>query len=190
MMTLRWISLVGFLWNMALFAFAIRRVFARPEGVPPLMRLLSGVGLMSLLTDTLLLTFSNGAPAPLQFISGLALLALSQWLFRSSVNAMEASPLSLAFSKDSPLFLLQRGPYRWVRHPFYTAYSLSWLAVVVVTAHVAATAVFLLMSALYLCAAVQEERKFLRSALASDYRAYQQRTGMFLPFLKPFPSSL
>lgn len=188
MRVLHWIGLAAFLWNMALFVLAIRRGFARPEGMPPLMRVLSAVGLVSLAADALLITFATSTQAVWQLSAGLALLALSQWLFRSALSAMQEAPLSLAFSEDAPSFLLQRGPYRWVRHPFYTAYTLSWLAVVVITTHALAAVVLLLMGTLYVCAAVQEERKFLGSALASDYRAYRQRTGMFLPSINSHPS--
>jgi len=36
--------------------------------------------------------------------------------------------LSLAFSDDAPKALITGGPYRIVRHPFYAAYLLYWLA--------------------------------------------------------------
>jgi protein-S-isoprenylcysteine O-methyltransferase Ste14 len=182
MTVLCWICLGAFLWNMALFAQAICHAFTRPEGMPLLMRVLSGVGLAGVFADSVLLA-SIREMHPWQAVAGAIFLALSQWLFRAALSAMRTAPLSLAFSNDVPAFLLQRGPYRRVRHPFYTAYALSWLAVVVLTWSGVALMVFLIISALYVTAALREERKFLRSTLAADYRAYQQRTGMFLPFV-------
>ena len=176
------IGLGVFLWNMALFAQAIRHAFARPEGMPLLMRVLSGAGLVGLIADTALLLCANEMHS-WQAVIGAILLVVSQWLFRSAITAMRAAPLSLAFSNDAPAFLLQRGPYRRVRHPFYTAYALSWLAAAALTWSGVASVVFLIMTALYVTAAVQEERKFLRSTLAADYRAYRQRTGMFVPLV-------
>ena len=39
--------------------------------------------------------------------------------------------------EDTPASLNQSGPYRFVRHPFYTSYSLTWLAAAVATASAA-----------------------------------------------------
>lgn len=172
--------LAFFIWNIALFILVIHNAFARPQGVPLMMRVLSVAGLTGALLDAALLATSAQTRLWLTML-GICLLGVSQIVFRAALTAMRTSPLSLAFSTDAPTFLNESGPYRWVRHPFYTAYALSWLAVCAITAHPAAAAVFVVMMSLYVRAALQEERKFLQSPLTVDYRAYQQRTGMFLP---------
>jgi protein-S-isoprenylcysteine O-methyltransferase Ste14 len=43
---------------------------------------------------------------------------------------------------------------------------------------------FVCMVLFYSAAAGKEERKFERSALASEYEAYKQRTGRFIPKLR------
>ena len=76
--------------------------------------------------------------------------------------------------------LVTRGPYRWVRHPFYDAVALS-----VVANSLAAANWFLLLTGglLFMLMVVRtptEEEK-LRSRFGDPYRAYIERTGRFLP---------
>lgn len=169
-----------FVWNIVLFSVALKRNFSRPEGVPRLMRALALCGAASALTDGILLCMSK--PVLWQVLSGAVLLIVSQVLFRTAIGATQPSKLSLAFSGDAPASLNQSGPYRFIRHPFYTAYSLTWLAAVIATAHPAACVAMLTMMTFYWTAARREERKFLSSPLAAAYRRYQKFTGMFLPY--------
>jgi protein-S-isoprenylcysteine O-methyltransferase Ste14 len=178
--SLQQIFLVGlFGWNFILFSIALRRNFSCPSGVPPMMRALAGCGLLATLTDIVVLLTSQ--LMPVRSLIGIGLLILSQLLFRAAVNATSEYKLSLAFSSDMPSSLNKSGPYRYIRHPFYTAYSLTWFAVVVASAHIAAVGALLVMAAFYFTAAWREERKFLRSPLADAYRDYQRFTGMFFP---------
>jgi protein-S-isoprenylcysteine O-methyltransferase Ste14 len=80
-----------------------------------------------------------------------------------------------------PTFLTQTGPYRFVRHPIYSAYLLLWVAGAVISARpwLLLTAVW--MGWMHYVVASQEERSFADTDLASEYRSYQQRTGMFFP---------
>jgi len=94
-----------------------------------------------------------------------------------------SAPLSLAFSNDVPQRLVQEGPYRYVRHPFYSVYVLSYCAGFIASGHVALLLVAVVMFAVYWFAARFEEEKFRGSELASRYETYRARTGMFLPRL-------
>ena len=84
-------------------------------------------------------------------------------------------------SKDQPI--IETGPYRWVRHPSYTAGFLfnvglgialgSWLCVAI------------LFAAMCLVCSLRvraEERAFLET-IGEPYRAYMSRTRRFIPFL-------
>jgi protein-S-isoprenylcysteine O-methyltransferase Ste14 len=79
--------------------------------------------------------------------------------------------------------LVQRGPYRWVRHPLYT------LGVVLILAQalMLASWVLLLMSALALAAfralVVPIEERHLESSFGDAYRQYRAQTGAMLPRL-------
>jgi protein-S-isoprenylcysteine O-methyltransferase Ste14 len=78
--------------------------------------------------------------------------------------------------------LVTSGPYRWARHPMYTALfnffvglaliSASWLAVLLVAA-----------SILVLLARIGKEEAMMIERFGDEYRAYMQRTGRFLPRL-------
>ncbi len=112
--------------------------------------------------------------------------ALALWLW--TVRASRRARLSIAFSRDMPTRLLDAGPYRFVRHPFYTGYALNWLAGCVATWRWWVIAPSVIAATMLVIAAWSEERKFARSVLAADYAAYRARTGMFLPrFRRPAP---
>jgi protein-S-isoprenylcysteine O-methyltransferase Ste14 len=81
----------------------------------------------------------------------------------------------------APQFLTQRGPYRLIRHPIYTAYLLVWLAGPVIAAQPWLLLTTLWMASLHYYAARQEEQQFARSDLAGDYAVYRRGTGMFVP---------
>jgi protein-S-isoprenylcysteine O-methyltransferase Ste14 len=96
------------------------------------------------------------------YLSALALYVWCAWIHRST-------PLSLAFEPDEPQHLVTEGPYRWVRHPFYSAYLLSYVAGLVMSGDGRLFAVLAMMAAIYGFAARREEMKFGRSALALEY---------------------
>jgi protein-S-isoprenylcysteine O-methyltransferase Ste14 len=90
---------------------------------------------------------------------------------------------SFAYSNDQPRFLLDRGPYAYIRNPFYTSYLLAYGSAVVLFPGWITAAVFAAMFWILLSAARHEERKFSGSALRFRYEAYKARTGRFLPKL-------
>ncbi|WP_243367854.1 methyltransferase family protein [Microvirga solisilvae] len=106
-------------------------------------------------------------------------LALFWWAIRST---QASHRLSVVFSTDSPEFLVTGGPYRYIRHPFYTSYLLFWSAGVAATGALWLAALMAVMGALYWSAAKAEERKFSHSELADSYAAYSARTRMFIPW--------
>ncbi len=107
-------------------------------------------------------------------------LALWVWAIQTSGRGQ----LSLAFSGDMPQVIIRGGPYRYVRHPFYAAYMLHWLAGFVATLNWAVAAAGIAAAAMCVIAAAREERRFARSNLGAAYGAYRAGTAMFVPFLK------
>jgi len=94
-------------------------------------------------------------------------------LFWWTVRATRGRGLAACFQGRIPPAVIRDGPYRWMRHPFYTSYTLVWLAGFAATGWwpLAMTAGF--MASLYGCAAYTEERDLLRSVLREDYRNYK-----------------
>lgn len=76
--------------------------------------------------------------------------------------------------------LVTRGPYRWVRHPFYDAVALSVLANSVVAANW-----FLFLAGglelLLIVLRTRREEDNLLARFGDAYRAYRERTGRFFP---------
>jgi protein-S-isoprenylcysteine O-methyltransferase Ste14 len=102
-------------------------------------------------------------------------------LFLAAAGATRPRRLTPVFSRDVPRHVVRTGPYRLVRHPFYAAYLLTYLAGLVVTGLPVLLVVLVAMGTLYATAARREEQKFRHSALAEQYRDYAARTGMFWP---------
>jgi protein-S-isoprenylcysteine O-methyltransferase Ste14 len=112
---------------------------------------------------------------------GIALYVLAQGLFWWARSAHGGERPAFAFIATKPAFLTQTGPYRFIRHPFYTAYLLVWLAGAVVSAQPWLLLTTVGMTAFHYVAARQEEQSFAQTDLAGAYRNYKQRTGMFFP---------
>ncbi len=110
------------------------------------------------------------------------LFAVSLGLWSWALATTRATPPTLAFTGDEPRFMLNAGPYRWIRHPFYSAYLLFWAGTAAATPGIFGWAAVLILGAVYFVAARHEEGKFARSALAARYAAYAAHTGMFLPW--------
>jgi protein-S-isoprenylcysteine O-methyltransferase Ste14 len=76
--------------------------------------------------------------------------------------------------------LVTSGPYRWMRHPMYTAA----LVLVIATTFLTASAIVgiggVVMFALLAARSRIEERRLVEK-FGDAYRDYQKRTGRFLP---------
>ncbi|MEX2271020.1 MAG: isoprenylcysteine carboxylmethyltransferase family protein [Vicinamibacterales bacterium] len=84
--------------------------------------------------------------------------------------------------------LVVRGPYQWIRHPFYVAVALLMLGISLT----AANWFLLLTGALVLSLLVlrtRTEEDKLTDRFGDSYRVYMQTTGRFLPRLRTTPRS-
>ncbi len=75
--------------------------------------------------------------------------------------------------------VVDRGPYRWVRHPLYAGEIVSSLGVVIAVNSYAAVALWLLLCGLQVYRALREEQVLLHALPA--YRTYRSRTAALLP---------
>ena len=118
-----------------------------------------------------------------QLALALLLLVLAAPLFSVSLRASRAARLKLIFDKDDPSFVLKRGPYRYIRHPFYTSYILMWAGLAVATLNPLNIAYAVLIIPVFAYAAKSEEAYFASSARAANYTEYRKQAGMFWPKL-------
>ena len=112
---------------------------------------------------------------------GSLLAVAAQTIFWSAVRSHGANRPSGAFAIDPPSVIVRRGPYRWVRHPFYLAYILGFAAGAVFTENVWVWLVPIWMQAMYMVAAHQEEQLVLSSPFAAEYSEYKRQVGAFFP---------
>jgi protein-S-isoprenylcysteine O-methyltransferase Ste14 len=176
----QWILLILLFSCLASFVWAIRAFFVQPAGTTPAMRITGASGTVSAVLHACAIVFSRGIPierAALASVLYAAALALFWW----AVSANRKKPLSAIFSPDLPIHMVSYGPYRYVRHPLYTAYIMTWTAGLIATFAWWLIPTVVLMAAIYIRAARVEEAKFLRSELAKPYDEYRSRTGRFTP---------
>ena len=166
----------------ASFVWSIVRFFHAPHGIVPGMRLLTSCFAVSVLMHLVCIAWFF-QPWPLGAEVGIGLYLASLGLFWISIWANRDNPLSLAFSVDEPIHLVDRGVYALIRHPFYTSYMLAWIAGALATGQPWLLGTVVVMGALYWKAANLEEAKFSASELSSAYAEYRARAGKFLPRL-------
>jgi protein-S-isoprenylcysteine O-methyltransferase Ste14 len=75
--------------------------------------------------------------------------------------------------------VVDRGPYRWVRHPLYTGEIVSCLGLVIAAGSATAGALWLALCALQAYRALREEQVLLRAL--PGYRRYRTRTAALIP---------
>ena len=166
----------------AFFAVGLTGYFERtprPSWVRTLHYLSMMLVVLQLAGVTLLTPRSDGFVA-----LGIAMYTASILLFLAAIESGKRTRLQRSFV-DHPLpdRLITDGPFQWVRHPFGTGYLLGALAGPVAIADWPMLIIALALVSLTISAAVREERVWLSSARADEYRAYRRRTGMFIPFI-------
>jgi len=108
----------------------------------------------------------------------------AQALFWAAVGAHGIHRPSGAFAITAPNWITRRGPYRWVRHPFYIAYAMAFVAGAVFAQSRWLWVVPAWMVTMYVFAARQEERLIMSSPLAPSYTEYRGEVGALLPRLR------
>jgi protein-S-isoprenylcysteine O-methyltransferase Ste14 len=111
-----------------------------------------------------------------QAISDLLLVSGMAWAVWS-LRFLGRNMSVLAQARD----VVDRGPYRWVRHPLYTGEIVSSLGVAVAANSTAAVAVWLALCGLQAYRALREEQVLLEAL--PGYRDYRSRTAALVPGL-------
>lgn len=166
--------------TVAAYAWALRAHFRSTE-MPTGTKVISLAVTVTAIVYTLLTWTVEQPEVPM--LAGLAIQLASLWLFRETLVASKAAQLRLAFDKELPHSLVQQGPYRFVRHPFYVSYLMFWTGWALATWSWWSVPSLLLIFAIYIIAARGEEEKFGRSDLSGTYAEYRRRTGFLFPRL-------
>jgi protein-S-isoprenylcysteine O-methyltransferase Ste14 len=80
--------------------------------------------------------------------------------------------------------LIMSGPYRRVRHPMYTAFFLIGLTLLLLSADWLLGAGLIAGVSAVMLSRLRNEERVMVDRFGSQYRAYMERTGRFLPKLK------
>jgi len=164
------------------FGWGVLRFFRRSAGLTVHTAVVAALGLVFGAWHVAAIATSGVGPLPSGV--GSLLLGLSTATFWSAVGACESRRLTAIFENDVPLHLVQRGPYRYIRHPFYASYTMFWLAGWIASGSTLALISAGIMLGIYQDAIRQEERKFASSTLAVQYAEYRRRVGMMIPRLR------
>lgn len=123
---------------------------------------------------------------PIELVAfGLLVVIASAALFWQAVEATRAARLRYVFDPKAPHRLVTEGPYRLVRHPFYTSYIMLWMGWGIATASLTAILPVLFFIVAYGLAARREEASFAGSPLAAQYEDYRNAVGFMVPKLSP-----
>jgi protein-S-isoprenylcysteine O-methyltransferase Ste14 len=79
--------------------------------------------------------------------------------------------------------LVTHGPYRWVRHPMYTALFLFGVGILLLTANWFVGGPLVVAQVTIVAVQVGREETMMMEQFGDEYRAYMQRTGRYLPRL-------
>jgi protein-S-isoprenylcysteine O-methyltransferase Ste14 len=167
-------------FGMASQIWSTFKFFRSPEKLPPEFKLVQAIAwwivgsTVYVLWPAIELPEGRGAAA-------LALTLLGVALFWWTVKAGRKGRFQYLMTREAPASLVEEGPYRFVRHPFYLSYLLQSLALFAYWPRVITLANFLTLCALYWVGSSREERLFLEGPLRESYLAYQRRAGRFIP---------
>ena len=128
------------------------------------------------------LTWLNTQPVAVQLL-GLVLQGLALLLFWVTIRETRNASLLAVFTDKNPGSLVTSGPYRYIRHPFYSSYLLFWLGWAIATANLLSLVLFAIMFLIYWRAAAQEEEKFAHTPMADEYASFKSGRTRFIPFV-------
>jgi protein-S-isoprenylcysteine O-methyltransferase Ste14 len=107
---------------------------------------------------------------------GIALLAFSHHHLGRSFH-------SLVVSKEDQV-LVETGPYRWVRHPIYTAYLINYVGGGLLAGNLILTVAPVSAYAILVALRMGKEEAVMRERFGQAYIAYQGQTGRLCPRLR------
>ncbi len=87
------------------------------------------------------------------------------------------------FTSRAPEEIVVRGPYRFIRHPYYTSYLICYFSTLFFDSSLINLFFLSLIVILYFYAVKSEEKKIMESKNSDIYKSYVLKTKRFVPFL-------
>ena len=138
-------------------------------------------GVIAFMIDPALMAWSSIPLPPGARWTGVGLTILTAALLIWTLRSLGPNLTDTVVTRASHT-LVTRGPYRWVRHPFYDCMALFVASIALMMANWFVIAAGGLMFALLAIRSRTEEDKLL-DRFGEPYRAYRATTGRFLPKL-------
>ena len=134
----------------------------------------------------LTLLWTGSQPRSAQLL-GMAIEVCALVLFALTVAATKRVRFRIAFDDELPDHLVTSGPYKYVRHPFYTnLYLIFWAGFALITFSWLSLPFLVLMGSIYFLAARglrSGDSKLSQRGVKSYFPFYRQQAGMFWPKL-------
>lgn len=121
-------------------------------------------------------------PEWLRWLGGVAL-AGGMMLLGVSHHHLGRSFHSLVVTKENQV-LVETGPYRWIRHPIYTAYLMNYIGGGLLSSNLILTIVPATMYAILVAVRIGKEEEVLGERFGQEYIEYVERTGRLIPRIK------
>jgi len=111
----------------------------------------------------------------------LAVISLAMFIW---VHINLGSNYSIALRIKDQHRLIESGPYRWIRHPMYTAFFILHISAFLLTDNwfIGITWISGLTAIVFF--RIDREEKMMLDRFGDDYIAYMKRTGRFLPVFR------
>jgi protein-S-isoprenylcysteine O-methyltransferase Ste14 len=114
--------------------------------------------------------------------AGAGLLFLGIALLAAAHYHLDLSFHSLVVTKADQK-IVRSGPYRWIRHPIYSAYLMNYLGGGLLAGNLVLTIVPVLLFGVLVALRVGPEEQAMVEQFGEEYRAYMNITGRFIPKL-------
>ena len=180
---LEWALAVAGGSTLIVFAVALQNFFVQPPVLTRPQRLFQDISVVVGVTHGISLLILDSA-GEVWAATGVAIYSVALALFLSAIEAGRRAPMTRTFVYEPRCDrILNAGPYRFIRHPIYLAYSLAWLAAPVAMHSIVLGLTAVGMITCYVLSAMEEERRMLAGPKAEAYRTYQASTSRMIPFL-------
>ncbi len=102
-------------------------------------------------------------------------------IFWTHSKIVKENGFTIVFSMDKPQRFVQKGLYKYIRHPFYSTYMLSYFSLSFIYLDLIGIISSFTILFLYYKGSLMEEEKFLNSDFSIEYSKYIKRSGRFFP---------
>ena len=143
------------------FFISVFAIFKKPVEQEPRALLILKAGSVMIWAVATIAILNTAAPPTWRVISAFAMQFCSLSLFWWATSVVGRNHLSVAFVPEAPDNIVSAGPFRFLLHPFYTAYLLSYWSVFVFSGSAVVAAAAAGMHVLYSWTAWREEAVLL-----------------------------